>query len=108
MYIEEHVSHSFCRNWDRGWDLLGSYGTPGFYRLVSTPWEDDISKPHIGVAVCDSSRSSVDTLASEVAAAITVLKFRYRRGDFVNFHTLPVSSDFPSACVFYYQSGGAG
>jgi hypothetical protein len=108
MYIEEDVSHSFCRNWDRGWDLLGAYGTPGFYKLRSTRRELDMSKPHIGVAVCDSSRSSVSTLASEVAAAITVLKFRYHRGDFVNFHTIPVSSVFPFACLFHYHLGGAG
>lgn len=94
MYLEEDISHSFTRSRgrgrDRGWKLLGTYGTPGFYMQFSTFDELDMSKPHIGVAVCDSSTSSVATLASEVAAAITVLKFRYRRGEFVDFHTIPI------------------
>lgn len=103
MYLEEDISHSFTRSRgrgrDRGWKLLGTYGTPGFYMQFSTFDELDMSKPHIGVAVCDSSTSSVATLASEVAAAITVLKFRYRRGEFVDFHTIPVSVLFLFACV---------
>lgn len=88
MYIEEDVCHSFYR----GDDLINTYGSVGFYDLWSTNrQEEDLSKPHLGVAVCDASRSTSDTLASEVAAAITLLKFRFRRGKFVNFHTIPVS-----------------
>lgn len=98
MYIEEDVSHSFCRNYE----LVGEYGSSGFYQLWSSRRQRDMSKPHIGVAVCDSERSSVATLASEVAAAITVLKYRYRRGDFVNFHTIPVSSVSILTCVFFH------
>lgn len=105
MYIEEDVSHYF----DRDGELVTAYGTPGFYELWSEDhceWE--LSKPHMGVVVCDSSRGSVATLASEVAAAITVLKFRFRRGDFVNFHTIPVSLlAFPS-CVISSRLRGAG
>lgn len=88
MYIEEDVCHSFFRDGE----LLNAYGARGFYDLWSgNRREPELSKPHMGVVVCDSSRSTLDTLASEVAAAITVLKFRFRRGDFVNFHTIPVS-----------------
>lgn len=87
MYLEEDVSNRFCRDGE----LLNTYGSPGFYELCSRDrWETDMSKPHMGVVVCDSFRSSPATLASEVAAAITVLKFRFRRGDFVNFHTIPI------------------
>lgn len=89
MYIEEDVSHDFTR----GGEALATFGAPGFYDLWSrNRCEPDLSRPHIGVAVCDSTRSSPATLASEVAAAITVLKFRLRRGDFLNFHTVPVSA----------------
>lgn len=88
MYTEETVSHSFFRDDE----LLGAYCSTGFYDLWSrNRREPELSKPHLGVVVCDSSRSTLDTLASEVAAAITVLKFRFRGGDFVNFHTIPVS-----------------
>lgn len=88
MYMEEDVSNTFFRDGE----LLDAYATPGFYELWSEDCsEADMSKPHIGVVVCDSSRSSVATLASEVAAAITVLKSRFCRGDFLNFHTIPVS-----------------
>lgn len=88
MYKEEDVSHSFFRDDE----LLTAYGARGFYDLRSRKrWESDLSKPHMGVTVCDASRSSLGTLASEIAAAITVLKFRFRRGDFVDFHTIPVS-----------------
>lgn len=95
MYMEEDVSHSFFRDDE----LLTAYGAMGFYDLWSRNHsEPELSKPHMGVIVCDSSRSTLDTLASEVAAAITVLKFRFRRGDFVNFHTIPVSlPSFPAA-----------
>ncbi|KAL2289347.1 hypothetical protein FJTKL_02349 [Diaporthe vaccinii] len=87
MYTEETVSHSFFRDDE----LLGAYCSTGFYDLWSrNRLEPELSKPHLGVVVCDSSRSTLDTLASEVAAAITVLKFRFRGGDFVNFHTIPV------------------
>lgn len=89
MHIEEDVSHSFFRDDE----LLTAYGARGFYELWSEKRrEPELTKPHIGVAVCDASRSSLGTLASEVAAAITVLKFRFRRADFVNFHTIPVSA----------------
>lgn len=88
MYEEEDVSHSFFRDDE----LLSAYGARGFYDLRSRKrWEPDLSKPHMGVVVCDASRSNLGTLASEIAAAITVLKFRFRRGDFVDFHTIPVS-----------------
>lgn len=103
MYIEEDVTHSFCRNYE----LVGEYGSCGFYSLWSSRRKPDMSKPHIGVAVCDSERSSVATLASEVAAAITVLKYRYRRGDFVNFHTMPVSYAFILTRVFLFPLVGA-
>ncbi|KAK7702281.1 hypothetical protein SLS64_009859 [Diaporthe eres] len=87
MYTEETVSHSFFRDDE----LLGAYCSTGFYDLWSrNRREPELSKPHLGAVVCDSSRSTLDTLASEVEAAITVLKFRFRRGDFTNFHTIPV------------------
>lgn len=103
MYIEEDVSHSFWRDGE----LQGEYGTPGFYELRSGDgWESDLSKPHMGVVVCDSSRSSLATLASEVEAAITVLKFRFRRGDFTNFHTIPVSLLSIPACAAQARTNG--
>lgn len=47
----------------------------------------------MGVVVCDSTRSSTqDTLASEVVAAIAVLKWRFRHSEFVNHRTIPVSA----------------
>lgn len=87
MYLEEKVSDSFYRV---GGNVEGVYGDPGFYQLrLGEDMDLDLSKPHIGVAVCDSTRSSRATLASELVAAITLLKFRLRSGDFVNFHTVP-------------------
>lgn len=88
MWIEENVSRSFIRDDE----FLSACGTAGFYYLWSRNRDgEDLSKPHLGAVVCDASRSTSDTLTSEVETAITVLKFRFRRGEYVNFHTIPVS-----------------
>lgn len=92
LYPGEHISHRFLRERH----LLAAYGTAGFYDLWSrNRKEPELNKPHMGVAVCDASRSNPATLASEVAAAIAVLKSRFRCGYFIDFHTLPVSTFFP-------------
>jgi hypothetical protein len=57
--------------------------------LIADPAND---KPHIGGTVVDSAEPSEgDVLRSEVAAAVGLLKHQFRRGDFCQHHTLPVS-----------------
>ena len=54
--------------------------------------ENADDRPHVGAVVLDSTESDEgDVLRSEVAVAIGLLKYQFRRGDFLRHYTLPVS-----------------
>lgn len=53
--------------------------------------ENSDDKPHIGAVVLDATESKEgEVLRSEVAVAVGLLKYQFRRGDFLRHHTLPV------------------
>lgn len=53
--------------------------------------ENSDDKPHVGAAVLDTTEAKEgEVLRSEVAVAVALLKYQFRRGDFLRHHTLPV------------------
>ena len=66
--------------------------------------EDSDDKPHVGAVVLDSTEAKEGkVLRSEVAVGIGLLKYQFRRRDFLRHHTLPVSP-LPSIDLFYFPS----